>query len=211
MDFLELVNFFIGLLIICNPLSALPALLRLTHDQTIANRRRTAIVATFAVIIILLIITWIGSPFLRVLGIRIEAFQVAGGLVILLLSLAMLNAQQSRMKQTVAEETEAIDQQQSVAVIPLAMPLIAGPGAMSMIIVHTHMYTSFLSTMMYSAAVVVVSLVMGTMLFFATTLERILGKVGINIFNRLGGLLLAAIGIESIAKGLMGLFPLLVS
>lgn len=206
MELLELVNFFIGLLIVCNPLSALPALLKLTHNEPLEKRRKTAVTTGLAVAVILVIVTWIGAPFLGILGVRIAAFQVAGGLIILFLALAMLNAQQSRIKQTAAEEVDAIDQE-SIAIIPLAMPLIAGPGAMSMIIVNSNLHPGVFNMVLFSLCALLVALVMGLILYFATTLERILGRVGINIFNRLGGLVLAAIGIESIAKGCIGLFP----
>jgi len=208
MDLSELVNFFISLFIICNPLAALPALLRLTQDQTLEQKRKTGITTAFSVAIILIIVTWVGGPILQLLSIRIPAFQVAGGLIILIMALSMLNAKQSRMKQTLAEEEEAIDQR-SVAIIPLAMPLIAGPGAMSMIIVHTHEYPHIENTIYLSICAFLVALAMGIILYFANSLERLLGKVGINVFNRLGGLLLAAIAIESLATGIAGLFPFL--
>lgn len=206
MTFYQLVNFFIGLLIICNPLSALPALLRLTQDHTLEEKRKIAMTTALAVAIILLIVTWVGSPLLSVIGIRIAAFQFAGGLIILLLALSMLNAQQSRMKQTMAEEQEASDQS-SIAIIPLAMPLIAGPGAISMIIVYTHEYPDLVDSVWFSLCAILIAVVMGTLLYFANSIERVFGKSGINIVNRIGGLLLAAIAIESIAEGLGGLFP----
>lgn len=206
MTFYQLVNFFIGLLIICNPLSALPALLRLTQDQTLEEKRKIAMTTAMAVGAILLIVTWVGSPLLTMIGISIAAFQVAGGFIIFLLALSMLNAQQSRMKQTLAEEQE---DHSSIAVIPLAMPLIAGPGAISMIIVYSHEFPTFMDTIFFSTCALLIAVVMGTLLYFASSIERFLGKSGINIVNRIGGLLLAAIGIESIADGVGSLFPAL--
>ena len=97
-----IINDFVTLLLICSPLSALPALLGLTLGRSDKEKRRTGIVASAAMGLILLVVTWIGSPLLSFLGIGVPSFQIAGGIVIFTLAMSMLNAQQSRMKQ--AEE-----------------------------------------------------------------------------------------------------------
>lgn len=207
LDLAEFVNHFIALLVIANPLSALPAVLRVTRQQSLAEKRHTGLVATFAVGIILLVTTWIGTPLLIVLGIQLAAFQVAGGVVIFILALSMLNAEESPIKHSTEEHKEK--QSDFGAIVPLAIPIIAGPGAISTVIVSVNQYPGVLNQILISISAILVSFVMGVLLYFAANLEKLFGKSGINIINRLGGLILAAIAVQTLANGIMGLFPVL--
>ena len=208
MDFTQFVNHFIGLLVIANPLSALPALLRITRNQTLAEKRRTGLVAAFSVLIIMLTSTWIGTPLLRVLGIQLPAFQVAGGIIIFLMALSMLNAEESPIKQTIEEQKEKRTGDVG-AIIPLAIPIIAGPGAISTIIISVNQFPGIYNLILLSLSAILVSFLMGVLLYFASSLEKMLGQSGINIINRLGGLILSAIAVQMLASGLIGLFPVL--
>lgn len=210
MDFLQIVNFFVALLVICNPLGALPALLRLTEYETTEQRKRTAYTAAFAVACILILVTWIGSPLMKILGIKVPPFQFAGGFVVFLLALSMLRAEQSRMKQTKEEQIEA-SIKDSVAITPLAMPIIAGPGAISTVVVNVSLFPTPLDQIYMSICGFLVAVIMGIVMFFASYFEKLFGRVGINIFTRIGGLILAANAVESMAKGLIGMFPILTS
>jgi multiple antibiotic resistance protein len=203
----EFANHFVALLVIANPLSALPAVLRVTRNQSLAQQRHTAVLATVSVGVILLLVTWIGTPLLAILGIKLPAFQVAGGIVILFLAFSMLNASESPIKQTPEEQKERTVVGDTGAIVPLAIPIIAGPGAISTIIVSVNASPSVLNQVFLSVAALLVTLVMGLVLYFANSLEKMIGKQGINIFNRIGGLLLAAIAIQSLATGALGLFP----
>lgn len=205
MDFSQFVNHFIALLVIANPLSALPAVLRVTRNQTLAEKRHTGLVSAFAVGIILLIVTWIGTPLLVILGIGLPAFQVAGGVVIFMMAISMLNAEESPMKQTPEEHKER--QGDMGAIVPLAIPIIAGPGAISTVIVSVNQFPGILNQIFISVSSILVALAMGVLLYFAADLEQLFGKSGINIIKRLGGLILAAISIQVLAQGITGLFP----
>jgi len=204
-DFGQFANNFIALLVIANPLSALPAVLRITRNQSFSEKRRTGLTTAFAVGIILLVSTWVGTPLLTVLGIKLPAFQVAGGVVLFLMALAMLNAEESSMKQTPEEQKEK--RTHSGAIVPLAIPIIAGPGAISTIIVSVNQFPGILNQLILSFSALLVAFVMGVLLYSAASLEKILGQSGINIINRLGGLILAAISIQTLATGLLALFP----
>ncbi|MEN9654360.1 MAG: hypothetical protein RL235_472 [Chlamydiota bacterium] len=208
MDFTQFINHFVALLVIANPLSALSAVLRITQNQTLEEKRRTGLVSAFAVGVILLVSTWIGAPLLMIFGIRLPAFQVAGGIVLFLMSMSMLNAEESPMKQT-AEEQKGRVHRDSGAIVPLAIPIIAGPGSISTIIVSVSDFPGVLNQIMLSISALLVALVIGLILYSASHLERIMGQSGINIVNRLGGLILAAISIQTIANGFIGLFPAL--
>ena len=208
MDFSQFVNHFIALLVITNPLSALPAVLRITRNQTIAEKKRTGLISALAVGMILLIATWIGMPFLMVLGIKLPAFQVAGGVILFLVALSMLSAEESPIKQT-AEEQKEKRAGDGGAIVPLAIPIIAGPASISTVIVSVNDFPGLLNQLLLSCSAILVALVMGALLYSASHLERVLGHSGVNIINRLGGLILTAIAIQTIANGLMGLFPFL--
>jgi multiple antibiotic resistance protein len=206
MDIYQLTNYTVALFVVCNPFSALPALLRFTTGESIQEKRKTGLVTTFSVAVILLIVTWIGGPFLKFLGIKVPAFQIAGGLIVLLMSLSMLNAQVSPMKQTDEEKKEA-KEKENVAVVPLGMPIIAGPAAISTVIVNASIFPNFINLVYMTLCAGVVTLLMGVILYYAANLEKFLGKVGLNIFTRIGGLILAANSVDTLSQGIKGLFP----
>lgn len=208
MEFNQIVNYFVSLLVICSPFSALPALLGMTQGLSIEEKKRTGVVAGVAVGVILLIMTWIGGPFLRFMGISVQAFQLAGGFVVLLLALSMLNAETSRMKQTTEDQKEA-RRKESIAIVPLAIPLMAGPGAISTVIVGVGSYPGLLNQFYLSVCALLVAFVLGITLYSASHLEKLIGSTGINIVNRVAGLILAAMAVETMAKGAIGLFPVL--
>ncbi|EKE08417.1 MAG: hypothetical protein ACD_17C00173G0001 [uncultured bacterium] len=206
MQLSDFANHFIGLLVIANPLSALPAVLRITRNQTLQEKRHTGLVSTFTAVIIMLIVTWVGSPLLFILGIQLPSFQVAGGVILFMIALSMLNAEESSIKHN---PEEVKDKGDFGAVVPLAIPIIAGPGAISTLIVSVSQYPGLLNQLFISISAILVCICMGILLFFAVSLEKLFGKSGINIINRLGGLILAAISIEMLANGVIGLFPIL--
>ena len=207
MELTEFVNHFIGLLVIANPLSALPAVLRITRYQSLSEKRHTGLVSAFTAVIIMLIVTWVGTPLLLILGIKLPSFQVAGGVVLFMMALSMLNAEESPIKYTPEEQKEK--QPELGAIVPLAIPIIAGPGAISNLIVSVNQFPGILNQFFISISAILVCFCLGLILFFAANLERLLGKSGINIINRLGGLVLAAISIQTLADGVMGIFPVL--
>ena len=207
MDFFQFINSFITLLVISNPLSALPAVLKITRSYSLSDRRKIGLTTAFAVGVILLVITWIGKPLLMLLGIKLPAFQVAGGIILFLMALSMLNAEESPIKQTPDEQKEKRSASETGAIVPLAIPIIAGPGAISTVIVNVNNFPGPVNQLILSMAALLVAVFMGILLYFSSNLERIFGQSGINIINRLGGLILTAISIQTIATGLIGLFP----
>ena len=208
MTLVDFINFFITLFIISNPMAALPAFLKVTGGDSVEQRKKTALQTGFAVLVILTLMTFIGSSFLKVLGIQVYAFQITGGLILLLLAFSMLNASTSRIQETQEEQKEA-KKKESVAIVPLAIPLIAGPGAISTIILEVSINPTFTLQLFVTLGCFLVALIMGSLLYFASGLEKKLGQTGLNIFSRLGGLILAAMSIQTIANGLIGLFPVL--
>lgn len=204
MNFTQIINYFISLLVVCSPFSALPALLNLTEGMTAKEKKSTGATAGLAVGAILITMTWIGSSFLQFLGISIPAFQITGGIVVFLLAFSMLNAQVSRMKQTIEDQKEA-KKKDSVAIVPLTIPIIAGPGAISTVIIENGNHPGIINQVFMTICAVLVALVIGVTLYFAGNIEKFLGQTGINIFNRIAGLILAAMAIQMLGKGILEL------
>jgi multiple antibiotic resistance protein len=125
---------FITFLVIIDPIVMVPLFVALTQRQSKELRRRTATRSILVAAITLLVIALVGQIVLRFLGIGLPAFRIAGGLLLLLLSIDMVFARQSGIRSTTDAETEEAEDSTDVAIFPLAIPLIAGPGAMTSII-----------------------------------------------------------------------------
>jgi multiple antibiotic resistance protein len=201
----DVFNYFLSLLVVCSPLSALPALLNLSYGKTDAEKKKIAVTASFTVAMILVFVTWLGLPLLNLFGIRIPAFQIAGGFVLALVSLSMLNGRPNRIQQSKEDEAEGF-QKASIAVVPLAMPIMAGPGAITTVIVGASIWAGPLNHFYLSICAILVALTTGSVLFFAGSIERVLKNTGIHLVTRIGGLILGSMAVQSIANGIHGLW-----
>jgi len=196
----------IGALAIVNPLGAIPVFLSLCGDRTPAECHQTARRSAVAVAVVLISATWAGDAILRFFGIGIPAFRTGGGLVILLMAIAMLHARQSHTRQTQAEADEASDKE-NIAIVPLAIPLMAGPGAISLVIIDAHQAANWSDRLILSVGILAVCIAVWLALRLATPIGEKLGTTGLNISTRVMGLLLAAIGIQMLTSGLTRLLP----
>ena len=149
-----------------------------------------------------------GDTLLHAMGTSLASFRVGGGIVLLLMALAMLRAQSDLVRTTPAEEAEAEDKH-SIAVVPLAIPLLAGPGSISTVIIQMQRSDPKYHGLLVMLCIVLVCLLLWLVLRMAATIGRMLGQIGLNIINRLFGLILAAIAVEIMANGLKQLFPVL--
>jgi len=200
-----LVTFAVALITITNPIGNLAIFASLTTDRDDAEKKRIAAQSAIAVAVILVLVTWTGSFLLDIFSISVPAFETAGGLIILLLGLAMLHSQPSTMHHPAGDEES--EQKQSVAIVPLAMPIVAGPGAITTIIVRTHSADTILDRVLVSVVCLVVALLLLLAFRFAAPIGRRLGTSGINVVTRIMGMVLSAIAIGMIASGLKQLFP----
>jgi multiple antibiotic resistance protein len=207
LDWHQIFRTFGGLLAILNPIGAIPIFLGLTLGQGPHQRRRSARYAALAVAAVLVAAVWAGEALLGFFGVRIASFRVGGGILILLMAIAMLQARTSPSKQT-QEEAEEAGSRDSVGVVPIGIPLLAGPGAISLVIVDAQQ-APVGGRLVLSATILAVSAIAWGALLAAGPIGRVLGRTGINIFTRLMGLLLAAVAVEYIASGLLELFPAL--
>ena len=201
----EYLRFLVTLTAVLDPFLAVPIFLSVTAASNERARRRLAGAVTLTVFLVLAGAAIFGEALLRVLGTSLPAFQVGGGLVLLLMALAMLNAQAGGMRQSRAE-AEELESGAMSGVVPLAVPLLAGPGAISTTIIAAQA-GGLAHTGALVGIVALVCLVLWSILRVADAVAPRMGTTGLNIATRLLGLLLAAIAIETMALGLRALFP----
>jgi multiple antibiotic resistance protein len=202
---------FITFLVIIDPIGMVPLFAVLTQRRSKELRRRTAIRSISVAAITLLVIAVIGQIVLRFLGIGLPAFRMAGGLLLLLLSIDMVFARQSGIRSTTDAETEEAEDSTDVAVFPLAIPLIAGPGAMTSIILLMGQTKGdfILQTIVIALMLFVLGLCLLALLFAVRVMERF-GVTGINVIGRVFGVVLAALAVQYILDGLtevLGILP----
>ena len=202
-DYLKIL---IALLVIVDPLGAIPPFIVMGGNLSQGQKVRIARVASVAVTIVLIASAIIGEALLRFFGITIASFKVGGAILILLMAISMLQAQPVRDKQTPEEAKEAEDKD-SIAVVPLAIPLLAGPGAISAVIIYAAEGRGILHISVIVACCLIVGLATWLSLRVATPVARMLGKTGINIAIRLMGVILAALAVEIFASGIVVLLP----
>lgn len=209
MDLTIYVKFFLGLVAIINPVGLLPVFVSLTSHQTELERNQTAKNANLAVVIILLVTIVAGQHILNMFSISLSAFRIAGGALIAIIAMSMLQGKLGEVKRNQEEDREASGME-SVAVVPLALPLMAGPGAISSVIVSAAQHKTLTDLIGMSVTVIIFGLTSFALFRMAPVIFKLLGKTGINVITRLMGLLMLSIGIEVIAAGFKGLFPTLV-
>lgn len=206
---LDLVKAFISLLVIINPLGAIPIYISLTSRHASADRIHIINTASIAVGVILLVTAFIGESLLDLFGISIGSFEIGGGLLVLLMAISMIKNAQGLSTQATKEEKEEAFSKENVGVVPLALPLLAGPGAISSMIIAANKAIYWYEIVLLGVIGCLVALVIWGALKLADPISRLLGKTGINIATRIMGLLLAAISIEFIVEGIKALFPTL--
>jgi multiple antibiotic resistance protein len=206
---------FIGALIaILNPIGNTAIYIGMTSQLERKEQHKCAIHCAFSVAIILLLATWLGKYVLVAFGIPIEAFGTAGGLIVLLIAINMLRGQPHRPSYHthVEEKTSKLKMSYSkilsikhqIAVVPLAIPIIAGPGAITKVIYRSSM-TQFNGHLIISVIVIAASAIIGFILYFAPVIGRILGEYGMKIVTRIMGLMLAAIALNMLGSNLVKL------
>lgn len=208
LDYSEYAKILIGLIAIINPIGAIPMCVSLTGDATPAERRQLARTVALSVALILFAALLLGERLLDFFSISIDSFRVGGGILVLLMAIAMLHARQSGVRQTDEEADESANRA-SVAVVPLAMPLLAGPGAISTVILYAHRGQGISHYAIIGVDILLVSALLWLLLALVPLVSRHITQTGINIFTRVMGLILAAIAVEFLANGLKGLFPAL--
>jgi multiple antibiotic resistance protein len=202
----EHIKYLVGIFAILNPLGAIPIYLSMMTDRRAELMDRTAFKASVAVAVILTIAVWSGDSLLSFFGIGIPAFRIAGGLLVLLIAIAMFGAKTSPAQHTDEEQAEG-EAKNDIAVVPLAIPLLAGPGAISLAIVDAHQAGSITGKLAFNLGILGVAAIVWVVLRLAEPIGHRLGTGGLNIATRVMGLLLAAMAVQFMADGMLELFP----
>jgi MarC family membrane protein len=201
----EFLRFVVTLTAVVDPFLAVPFFLAFTAGRNALERERLARVIATTVFIVLALATFFGEPLLRLIGASLSAFRVGGGLVLLLMSLAMLNAQAGGVRQSQAEARE-FETGDVRGIVPLAFPLLAGPGAISTSIIAAER-GGIVQQIIVVGGIAVVCLIAWTVLRNAHLIAARLSQTGLNIATRILGLLLAAMAVQFMAEGLKELLP----
>jgi multiple antibiotic resistance protein len=208
MDFKPLIT----LLAIVNPLAIVPFFIHYTQGFSDEQRRRTILVASFAAFVVIAVSALLGLEILDFFGISLASFQVGGGMLLLISSMNMLNAQPAEAKPLTNEMEDGAEKAArgaSIAVVPLTIPLLTGPATMSTVVIYAEKAQTALQVAALVGYGIVISLVTAISFSLAEPIARVLGKTGINVMTRLMGLILAALAVEVMAGGLGKLFPIL--
>lgn len=186
---------------IVDPLGNIPVFLALTEGASPAERNRTARRASIVTLLILLLFAFIGEWILRLFRVTISSFQIAGGILIFIIALSMLQARRSRAKSSPEEEDERL-QQEDISIFPLAIPMLSGPAAITTVMVLINLSASFTQRMIVILAIILTSLCCYFIMKESGRLLRVLRKTGINVLTRLMGLLLAVIAVQFVIDGI---------
>jgi len=207
-SYADSVKFLVAMIIMMNPLGSLSIFLQLTKHNAIKRQRKIALKSFLTIIIIMIISIWIGSRVLDWLGITIPSFRFAGGIILLLMGLAMLQSHESNVSHTHADDTAA-EERDSIAVVPLAMPVIIGPGAISTLIIASTDSAGWYDRVWLSVLCLILGVAMGLMLYYARNISDAVGDSVMKVITRIMGMLIMAIAAGMLATGLIGLIPIL--
>lgn len=200
----------IALLAIVNPIGVVPFFIAFTQNFSAEQRQRTIRVSAFTAFVVIAVSAVAGLKIIEFFGISIASFQVGGGTLLLISALHMLNAQPAEGKpDDVSEGNQKADAGDSIAVVPLAIPLLTGPATISTMVIYAEKTKFVWQEAVLVGYGVVIALV--TYLVFSASgrIAKVLGKTGINVMTRLMGLILAAMAVELLSDGLIKLFPIL--
>lgn len=201
----ELTSFIAALFSMMNPIGNLGVFAGMTSDRSESEARRIAWVCAVAVAITLLTVAWTGSLLLQFFGISVDSLRAAGGVIVLVIGLHMLFNRSEHKHST--EELEDAKQRASIAVVPMAIPMVAGPGSMTAVLVAGEQHASVLSKFEISMVILAMAALCGILFNFAAPIAKRIGESGIGVVTRVMGLVLAAIAMGMLTGGLKGMLP----
>lgn len=200
-------QFFIGLFAIVNPFGSLPIFFSMTAHQYEGERNKTSLITAISIGVILLVSLYFGKLILDAFSISLDSFRVAGGILIVSIAMTMISGKLGEHKQNKEEKNADVSEFENIAVVPLAMPIMAGPGAIGSTIVWGTRYHAWTDYIGFSVAIILFALICYILFRYAAPVVRKLGKTGSNVVTRIMGLILMALGIEIIVAGIGNLFP----
>jgi multiple antibiotic resistance protein len=200
-----LTSFIAALLSMMNPIGNIGLFAGLTAHQSPAESRKTAMTCAIASAITLLLMAWAGQAFLNFFGLSVDTMRAAGGIIVLRIGLGMLS-NDTQHQGSPAEHRDARSRA-SLGVVPLAIPIVAGPGTMATVLVATQQESNVLGNIEISVVIVAMATATGLLFCFAAPLSKRLGAAGMGVVTRVMGMVLSAIAIGMLAQGLAGLLP----
>lgn len=192
---------FTSLFFLVDPFAVIPAFLTMTADEGQADRRRMARRASWTCFITLAAFALAGGLIFRVFSITLPAFKIAGGIILLLIGIDMLQAKRSATNEVPGETLEGVEKE-DVGVIPLGIPMLAGPGSISTVMVLMAETGHWWKTIPVFASIALTAVLSYWILAGADRVRRYLGETGIRIMMRFMGLLLVAVAVQFVMNGL---------
>ncbi len=197
-----LVSTFVILLVVIDPIGLTPMFAALTHGGTPAYKRRMAFKGTALAAAVLVVFVLVGDGLLRSLGISLAAFRIAGGILLFLLAIDMVFARHSGLRSTTLREQAEAEQRKDISVFPLAIPLIAGPGAITTVLLTIGSQPSLMTSLLFLLVLSLVLLLTLGALLLAPRIMSVLGETGANVVTRTLGIVLAALAVQFILDGI---------
>ena len=194
---------FVAVFVIVDPFAVIPIFLSITEGNSKGEREAACTKAALVAMGILTAFALLGTKLFGIFGISLEAFQIGGGILLLMLGIAQLSADRRRVK---AEEAKEAEERDDVSVFPLAIPLLAGPGAISTVVLMSSKGDDIIDLVSLVAAIGGAIVASYLLLRSAPAIQKALGKTGLNILTRLMGLMLVAIAVQFIINGIKSAF-----
>src|SRR3954464_6795116 len=191
---------------VVDPMGAIPFFIAMTRNDTPAKRRDMAKRASIAAFFVLTTFAVAGTLIFKVFGVTLGAFKVAGGVLLRLTAIEMLRAQQQRTRVTPEEQREGAEKE-DVAIFPLAIPLLAGPGSIATVMAIMGKAGRILFAVPVVLSIAITCAASYAMLITADRIQRLLGVTGLNVMNRVIGLIIGAIAVQFMFDGIKDTFP----
>ena len=192
---------FISLFVIVDPFGLIPPFLAMTTRHTAADRVRIARTASLVACGILLFFLILGGWLIQAMELKLSSFQIAGGIVLMIIGLDMLQARPSEVKASKEEEIEAIDKD-SIAITPMAVPMLAGPGSITAVLLFGHRAKTHIYTLTLAVVIILVCLAAYAALRYAAVHSAKLSPITLKMLTRLMGLFLTVTSVQFIMTGL---------
>lgn len=198
LDTAYMITVFVTMFVVIDPIGIAPLFLALTRGMTPGQRRRIAMRATLTAAFVLALFAFFGEALLGFVGISMPAFRIAGGILLFLTALDMLFERRTKRREDRTEEEHPVDP----SIFPLAIPLMAGPGAIASVILLIGERPGGEGMITVLSITALVLLAMTVILMLSSYLDRVFGKTGIDVITRVLGMLLAALSVQFVLDGL---------
>jgi len=189
----------IAMIAIVDPIGCLPLFLSLTSQHKKINKKNVVKMTAITVFIILVTSLFLGDKILNMFGITMPSFQICGGILLLIMAISMMLGKH----QIIESGQDGKSDKELIAFVPLSIPLLAGPGAMSNMIIAAHQAPNFINQSFLVLPCLAVSLLIWITLSFAENISKVIGAIGTKIITRVMGLLLGSMAIEFITRGVL--------